>query len=104
MNELSILSQQLGLHSQSVKIAHCHLLIKNAHHDALTVYQRNEIDAQIELTASLVCDRKTAVLRFASLRDIQLSHDLDTRYDGGQVGLGKGHLLVKDAVLSESHP
>jgi hypothetical protein len=99
------LLQQLeigGLHADFLDVEDGLVLVEHPQHDFLAIDSRERAEPQID-SAALREDLHPAILRHAPLRDVERSHHLQARHDGGvQV---PAHLedLVEYAVDAETH-
>ena len=79
------------------------LLVEDAEHGVFAVDRRHDRNAKID-EAALVANAEAAVLRDATLGDIELAHHLDARKDGRMPVFGEGlHRVLQDAVDAVLH-
>src|SRR4029077_13582791 len=78
-------------------------LVENAQHGVFAVDGRHDRNAEV-YEASLVANTEAAILRDATLGDVQLAHDLDARKNRGMPFLCKRlHGELQDAVNAVLH-
>src|SRR5262249_38983276 len=79
------------------------LFVEHAKHSIFTVNRRHDRNTEVDGSFGLaVLHAETAVLRYAALGNVELTHDLDTRNDGRVVLLRDGrHGLGEHAVNAE---
>src|SRR5690606_36481646 len=80
LQHLAELRQEPVGEAEPLEVQHHRLAVEQAHHHALTVRGRHRADAQVQLLA-LHPQHDPAILRQASLGDVELAHDLDAAYD-----------------------
>ncbi len=91
---------------QQVQVAQRHArvgVVEDSHDDLLAPHGGEGRDAEVDLAAAVV-DRHAAVLRLASLGDVDVAHDLEARDDTVLDALGRTLHRVKHAVDAVPHP
>src|SRR4029077_18615407 len=87
--------------SQRAELLAHRLFVEHAEHSVFTMNRRHDGNAEVDRPA-VVLDAETPVLRHASLRDVELTHNLDARDHGRMMLLAnRRHGLCQHAVDAE---
>src|SRR5262249_54181979 len=97
LDELGELAERVLREAQRLEVHDDAGAVEDAEHDALAVQRRQGRDTEIDLLAHHA-QLDAAVLRQATLRDVELRHDLDARHDRGGQAARRRLDVVQHAV------